>query len=53
MKIEKRKLKTKIIGLKNWVGEIKSSLESLTSRATADEDRIDELEDELRNTFIQ
>lgn len=48
-----RKLLLQISGLKNMVCEMKTSLESLTSKVTTSEERIGELENELHNTFIQ
>lgn len=39
-----RKLQTERSGLKNMIGETKTSLESLTSKVTADEERINNVE---------
>lgn len=40
MKVDMRKLQIEISGLKNLLGKIKTSLESLTSRGIDAEDRI-------------
>lgn len=52
MTVQKRKLQTKITILKNFVGKMKTSLEIISNRVTAIEDKICELEDERHNNSI-
>lgn len=50
MKVETRKLQTKVIGLKILADKMKTTLEGFSNRVTVAEDSISEFEDEMHKT---